>query len=393
MTQFTFTKAVRERVKLKALLTGPSGSGKTFGALALATAMAPGKVAMIDSEHDRGLYYADTFEFDRLALPNLKYETYMAALDAAVQAGYEVVVLDSLSHAWEELLERKSAEEARNPKANSYTLWNKYGEMWGDLIRKILECPVHLICTSRSKQAYEQVKDERGKTVVQKVGMAPQVRDGVEYEFALVFDLLISHSASVSKDNTQLFDMAETYDLTDSVLARKITAWVNGGVEAPARPLPTRTRDEAAVLQAENDAQPGPADRWKQPPLPPRAAPPALVPVLTIEDARAIVCKKKPLSEHTIGSLTVIITGIEGASADDRAKYARLLQAAQLVRTWKIAEENAALSALKVGAVTQAEADTITQSTSGSDAAPVLTAVGSDMPASLQQDPDDGLPF
>ena len=52
-----FKRATRTAVKLKVLVTGPSGSGKTLGSLFVADGIAPGRVAIIDSENDRASYY------------------------------------------------------------------------------------------------------------------------------------------------------------------------------------------------------------------------------------------------------------------------------------------------------------------------------------------------
>ena len=47
--------------------------------------------------------------------------------------------------------------------------------------------------------------NDKGKQVPKKVGLAPIMRDGVEYEFTTVLDLDMHHQALVSKDRTGLF--------------------------------------------------------------------------------------------------------------------------------------------------------------------------------------------
>lgn len=350
MSALTFSPAVRKCVKLKALVTGPSGSGKTFGALALATAMAPGKVAVIDSEHDRSEYYADAFQFDRLSLPDLKMETYVAALHAAVSAGYEVVVIDSLSHAWEELLDRKSTEERNNPRANGWTLWAKYGEQWADMIRAMLEAPVHVVCTARSKMAYEQTTNDKGKKEVNKLGMAPILRDGTEYEFAIVFDLLISHAAMVSKDNTQLFDSREYYDLTDSALAQKLKAWLNGGAEVAPRlaPEPAETK-------------------WTAPrPEPSRV----LEPLNAITAGELIAPPKlggKPLKETSMSQLRALVKWASDKT-DLSQETQRIVSGAALLITYRESEAKAAEAAAAVGAESEDVVARLTAAVEADDA-------------------------
>lgn len=340
MSQFVFAPAVRKRVKLKALVTGPSGSGKTIAGLSLATAIAPEKVALLDSEHDRSEYYADAFQFDKLALPNHHVNTYIGALNAAAAAGYTVVVIDSLTHAWEDVLERKSQEEKANPRANSYTLWNKYGEQWNDLVRAILESPVHVIATARSKQAYEQT-ERNGKKVVDKLGMAPILRDGTEYEFALVFDLNPSHRARVSKDNTNQFDSEEFYDLTDAKLARGLVAWLEGGVDVP----PAAKSDKWA--QPRPDAQPV-------------AEPtPVELPPMTLAEAEATHLPEKlggkAMGDTKLKQLQAFVTWAD-SKTDLTPHTLRTVAGARLVIAKVESQMQAAESAVAVGAATPGEA-------------------------------------
>jgi hypothetical protein len=257
-----FKRATRAIVKLKALIMGPSGSGKTLGALTLANAIAPGKVAVIDSENDRSSYYADRIEFDVLSLPDANPKTYMAAIDAAVAAGYEAVVIDSISHAWKNILDRKDLWDKANPK-EKFTSWNTFGTEWEKLVRHILEAPIHLLATARSKQAYEKV--DGGK--IEKLGMQPMVRDGSEYEFALVFDLSATHMARATKDNTGRFD-GETalWNLCDGKVGAELKDWLAIGTPLP-QPSGALMKDVADTLDTLEGA--GDADvvrlrdRWK----------------------------------------------------------------------------------------------------------------------------------
>lgn len=56
---------------------------------------------MTDTERDSGDLYADLFDYDIIALqPPYKPEKYVEAIRASKEAGYDTIVLDSLSHAW-----------------------------------------------------------------------------------------------------------------------------------------------------------------------------------------------------------------------------------------------------------------------------------------------------
>lgn len=257
-----FRKAARTAVKLKVLVTGPSGSGKTLGALRIAEGLAPGKIALLDSENDRSSYYADRVDFDVLTLTDADPKTYLAGMQAAVEAGYEVVIIDSLSHAWQNVLDRKTEYDAANPKSNGFANWKRFGGEWDRMIRGILDLPVHVIATARSKQAYEQSDREGSKKIV-KLGMAPTIREGTEYEFALHLDLNEQHWAEAKKDNLGAFgEPGKLWNLCDGSVAGPIRGWLAGAqpVEKPS-PETLAAMDEAiAGLPAE--AQPRARMRW-----------------------------------------------------------------------------------------------------------------------------------
>lgn len=250
-----FKKAERSQVKLKIGVQGPSGSGKTMGSLSLGRAVAAsvsGRVAVIDSERKRSAYYADRYDFDVLELTDHKPESYIAAIDAAVEAGYPVVVIDSLAHAWQSVNAEKEDYDRANPRSNSWTNWRIFGPRWEKLIRHILDVPVHVICTMRSKQAYEQV-EQNGRKQVVKLGLQPEVRSGSEYELALVFDVSNTHKAEATKDNTGLFE-GKQVDLCSPSVATALLEWIS-----TAKPVALATPEQRSKLQVLADAEGVPA--------------------------------------------------------------------------------------------------------------------------------------
>lgn len=248
MAALTFKPAVRSAVRLKVLLDGPSGSGKTFGALSLAEGIATdGRVAVVDSEHERASFYADRFAFDSLSLSDHHPDRYVEAIDAAVDGGYGVVVVDSLTHAWQNVLQRKEQHERDNPRANQFTMWGLFTPAWERLIQHILAVPVHVICTARSKQAYEQ-SESNGKKQIVKLGLQPQVRDGTEYEFGLVFSLAQSHRAVATKDNTNLFGgREEMWNLADGSVPNALKGWLETATPVAAPEAGTVSAINAAI--------------------------------------------------------------------------------------------------------------------------------------------------
>lgn len=221
-----FRKATREKVFLKLAITGPSGSGKTFSALRLAHGLVgpSGRVALIDTENGSASLYADRFDFDTVDIaPPYDHEKFIEAIDAAVAAGYGAAIIDSGSHFWEGILDYKSTLDSR-PGSNSYTNWRQAGDRYSGILRAVLQSPIHVICCMRSKMDYIQETDERtGKKTVRKVGMAPIMRDGTEYEFTTVFDVALDHKAATSKDRSGLFT-DQIFQITEET-GRKLAEW------------------------------------------------------------------------------------------------------------------------------------------------------------------------
>lgn len=229
-------KAERQRVKLKIGIQGPSGSGKTWGALALAKNLWPdAKICVVDTENESASLYADKFEFDTIPLsPPFTSERYEACIEAVVRAGYDVLIMDSISQQWDGdggILRRKEELDQR-PGANSYTNWSKFTPEHTQFIEAIKQAPIHILATMRSKQDYVLSENDRGKKTPVKVGMAPVQRDGFDYEFSLVFDVQMDHRAVVSKDRTQLFG-GKVVDLSSPKIADELRVWLESGKMAP----------------------------------------------------------------------------------------------------------------------------------------------------------------
>lgn len=204
MSKFTFTPAKRKALKARIALVGPAGAGKTLSSLYIARGLAgeSGRIAVIDTERDRSTLYADDVEFCHLQMETHAPRTYVEAIRAAEEAGFDVIVIDSLSHAWtgkDGALEQVDRASARS-KGNSYVAWRDVTPQHNDLVEAMVGSRAHIIVTLRAKTAYETGRDERtGKATVQKVGLAPVQRDGIEYEFDLVLDIDPDHRAVVSK--------------------------------------------------------------------------------------------------------------------------------------------------------------------------------------------------
>jgi hypothetical protein len=77
---------------------GISGGGKTYSALSIASHLGK-SIAHIDTEHGSASKYADLFTFDTCELTSFHPQNYIDAINAA-SGSYDVLIIDSLSHAW-----------------------------------------------------------------------------------------------------------------------------------------------------------------------------------------------------------------------------------------------------------------------------------------------------
>ena len=233
---FSFQKAKREKIWVKLLLNGPSGSGKTYTALRLATGMLSkvggAGIAAIDTENGRIRYYANEFDFFDLQLGEpYTSESYIEAINAAVDNGFKVLIIDSLSHEWKWLNEVHDKMPG-----NSFTNWGKLKPRHAALMEKILQSPIHIIATARGKDDYV-MEDKNGKQIPKKVGVGSQQEKDIEYNYTVTFNIdQETHVASVAKDNTHLFE--GRYDKLTEKDGSNLIDWATSGEgEMPTEPV------------------------------------------------------------------------------------------------------------------------------------------------------------
>lgn len=232
-----FRKATRKQRKLRLAIDGPTGAGKTWTALAIASGLGK-SIGLIDTENSSSELYSKNFDFNVLCLSRHRPEDYVAAIAAAAEAGFDVLVIDSLSHAWagrEGALEQVDDAAARS-KGNSFVAWREVTPQHNRMVDAIIHAPMHVIVTMRSKMAYELVDDGKGRKVPQKIGLQPIQRDGLAYEFDLVADMDLQHRFIVDKTRCSDFDR-EVIEKPGAEVGKRLAAWLNEG-EAPAAPKP-----------------------------------------------------------------------------------------------------------------------------------------------------------
>lgn len=238
-----FQKATRKKAKLRLALTGPSGSGKTYSALLLASGLG-GRIALVDTEHESASLYSGfpgIPEFDALSLqPPYSPERFIEAIQSAEQAGYSVLIIDSLSHEWSGVggcLELVDQVARAKYKGNSWSAWNDITPRHRALLDAILHSPLDIIATMRSKTETAQT-EEGGRKRVVKLGMKAEQREGAEYEFTVVLDIVHDgHFAIASKDRTGLFAGKDPETITVQT-GQRLRAWLNSGEAAAITPPP-----------------------------------------------------------------------------------------------------------------------------------------------------------
>ncbi len=226
-----FEKAKREQVWLKILLSSPSGGGKSYSALRIATGIAKkcdSKIAYIGTEGSRDKYYANEFDYDLLQLESFSISEYMDAIDDALDGGYKVLIIDSISPEWEWL-----NDQHNKMPGNSFANWGKLKPKHKVFMEKILLSDIHVIACARGKTEWV-LEEQNGKQVPKKVGMGANQDKDITFDYTVSFQLdQATHNATADKDNTHLFD--EIHILTEED-GERLYEWANTGDKPAPRP-------------------------------------------------------------------------------------------------------------------------------------------------------------
>jgi hypothetical protein len=177
----------------------------------------------------------------------------IAALEAAKQGGFEVVIIDSLSHFWMGtggMLEQVDHAARRTGGGNSFAGWKEARPMERAMIDAMLAYPGHVIVTMRTKTEYVVEENERGKKIPRKIGTKPEQRDGIEYEFDVVGDLDLENTLVVAKTRCSALAKAVLRE-PDEEFGKTIAAWLDHGTDQ--REVITAYRDRAVAPDADVD--------------------------------------------------------------------------------------------------------------------------------------------
>jgi nucleoside-triphosphatase THEP1 len=241
-----FKKATKAAAKLRLGLIGPAGSGKTMTALRIARGLG-GRVAVIDTERGSASLYSgeNGLDFDVLELDSYEAEHFIGAIKQAEQAGYDVLIIDSLSHAWAGkggILEFVD-QAAKRSGGGSFSGWRDATPRHNQLVDAILGAKLHVICTLRSKVEHV-IEQVNGRTQVRKVGLQPVQRDGLEYEFTVVADVTQDHELIITKTRAAWLKDKIIREAGED-LGQQLAAWLADGLPSPvaSAQTPARTAD------------------------------------------------------------------------------------------------------------------------------------------------------
>jgi len=252
---FVIKRAERTQARLRIALAAPSGAGKTWSGLELArgiveagleagllTGTIEGKVGVIDTERESASLYSHLYPFDVIPLdPPYTVDRYIGALQTFERAGYAVVLIDQMSHAWVGaggIMEQVQKAESRNAMAP----WLDATPEQNRFVDTILASPCHIIANMRAKTAWVLEEKEKGGRTVKvpkRVGLGIVQRPGIEFEFTTVLGLTTdTHVATPIKDRTNLFP--DDGVVLSSDWGRRMVKWM----------LSAKTPDAAVTVQA-----------------------------------------------------------------------------------------------------------------------------------------------
>src|SRR6266542_2565522 len=250
LTGTQFRKAVKHGAKLRLAVCGPSGSGKTYTLLKLASELG-GPIAVVDTERGSASKYADIVDFDVLELDSYDPRKLVEMIDAVAQHGYQVLCIDSLSHFWmgkDGELDQVDRIARRMQSNSSSAAWKLVNPVHNELVDRITGAPLHVLVSLRAKTEWVLDRDEKtGKTAPRKVGVAPVMRDGIEYEFDVCGEM--------DQENTLVITKSRCPKLTGGVflkpgteVAQILKEWLDGPAAPPRElePLPVPTHNGEA---------------------------------------------------------------------------------------------------------------------------------------------------
>lgn len=182
-----FKKAHPMQAKLKVSLYGPPGSGKTLTTLIWAEFLAAHdktRIAFIDTERGTDFYaksiddrviHPEAFDFDAIYTRSLS--EVLKAVKSIDPKEHGVLVIDSITHLWEAAMAAYEGKMTSSQTGIPMHAWGKIKKPYKELVRFLLDCPIHVFILGRQKNVFETVDGE-----MVKVGVGMRAEGETEYE-------------------------------------------------------------------------------------------------------------------------------------------------------------------------------------------------------------------
>lgn len=198
-----FRPAERASTHARISLSGPSGSGKSYTALAMAHGFSDpdhGRIAVIDTERGSAAKYAglNDWSFNTVTPHAFSPTSLIDLLAIAAGGGHDVVIIDSFSAYWSGVEGMLEQVDLHSRNGSNWSGWKEVRPDERRMLDALTSYPGHVIVTMRVKTEYVVDKDNEGKARVRKVGLRPDQRDNIEYEFDVGAEIDLDHTLSVS---------------------------------------------------------------------------------------------------------------------------------------------------------------------------------------------------
>ena len=217
-----FREAKNEQAYLKAGILGFAGSGKTYTAALLAKGISErlGKtkpVFFLDTETGSD-FLVKRFKEWGIPLFVSKSRAFTDLMDAvrAAEADAGVLIIDSISHFWVELM--RSYMKAHNRKKLLFQDWGPIKETWGRFTDLYLNSKVHIIMNGRASYEYDYFTDEAGAKQLEKTGTKMSAESNMGYEPSLLIEMIRDR-----KENKDESPEAKLWDHVGIVLKDRTT--------------------------------------------------------------------------------------------------------------------------------------------------------------------------
>lgn len=246
-----FKKATRKKINISMLISGISGSGKSYTAMSLGTQL--GKTAVIDTEGSSAEKYAELFDFSVHSAFTPKDDWYngndpkhdpryiAAAIRAAIAQGFDVVIVDSLTSAWDWVMRYMDNLNAGGSDTKGFRNWDKVNPIWAELTDLMQAPPCHILWTARSKMTHAMETDpSTNRTVIKKLGLEAILRPQTEFYPDITAEMSNQDGvATLTVSKSRCLDMksGDSFENPSVQLAAMLKQWADTGVQVSAKPV------------------------------------------------------------------------------------------------------------------------------------------------------------